>query len=74
MIEAGKMYLKDVPILVDFSAVDNWCEKMMGLMEQPEQYHLEPSWVVKGKRSSAAYIIYWGWYEEAMVPETVLGY
>jgi DNA polymerase I-like protein with 3'-5' exonuclease and polymerase domains len=40
MIEAGQWYLKDV------SVADNWYEKMMGLMEQPEQYHLEPSWVV----------------------------
>ena len=27
MIEAGQCYLKDVPILVDVSVVDNWYEK-----------------------------------------------
>jgi hypothetical protein len=27
MIDAGKMYLKDVPVLVDVVVVDNWCEK-----------------------------------------------
>ena len=27
MIDAGKMYLKDVPIVVDVSVVDNWYEK-----------------------------------------------
>lgn len=27
MIDAGKMYLKDVPVLVDVSVVDNWYEK-----------------------------------------------
>ena len=27
MTDAGKMYLKDVPVLVDVSLVDNWYEK-----------------------------------------------
>jgi hypothetical protein len=27
MIDAGKMYLRDVPIVVDVSVVDNWYEK-----------------------------------------------
>jgi len=27
MIDAGKMYLKDVPIVVDVSVADNWYEK-----------------------------------------------
>jgi DNA polymerase I-like protein with 3'-5' exonuclease and polymerase domains len=27
MIDAGKMYLKDVPVLVDVSVVENWYEK-----------------------------------------------
>jgi len=31
MIDAGKMYLKDVPVLVDVSAVDNWYEKRQKL-------------------------------------------
>jgi DNA polymerase I-like protein with 3'-5' exonuclease and polymerase domains len=27
MIDAGKMYQKDVPVMVDVSVVDNWYEK-----------------------------------------------
>jgi hypothetical protein len=27
MIDAGKMFLKDVPVLVDVKGVDNWYEK-----------------------------------------------
>ena len=27
MIDAGKIYLKDVPIVVDVSVVDNWYQK-----------------------------------------------
>ena len=27
IIDAGKMYLKDVPVLVDVKVVDKWCEK-----------------------------------------------
>jgi hypothetical protein len=27
MINAGQMYLKNVPVLVDVSVVDNWYEK-----------------------------------------------
>jgi hypothetical protein len=27
MIDAGKMFLKDVPVLVDVMVVDNWYEK-----------------------------------------------
>jgi len=27
MIDAGKMYLKDMPVVVDVSVVDNWYEK-----------------------------------------------
>jgi DNA polymerase I len=27
MIDAGNMYLKDVPVVVDVSVVDNWYEK-----------------------------------------------
>jgi hypothetical protein len=27
MIDAGKMYLKDLPVLVDVKVVDNWYEK-----------------------------------------------
>jgi hypothetical protein len=27
MVDAGKMYLKDVPVLVDVAAADNWWEK-----------------------------------------------
>lgn len=27
MVDAGKMYLKDVPVLVDVSITDNWYEK-----------------------------------------------
>jgi len=27
MIEAGQMYLKQVPVLVDVSIADNWSEK-----------------------------------------------
>jgi hypothetical protein len=38
----------------------------------PAQHHLEPSWVVVGRRSSTAYIL--GRYEEAKVPETVWGF
>lgn len=30
MIDAGKMFLKDVPELVDVKVVDNWYEKLMG--------------------------------------------
>ena len=27
MIDAGQMYLKDVPVLVDVMVMDNWYEK-----------------------------------------------
>jgi len=27
MIDAGKMFLKDVPVLLDVKVVDNWYEK-----------------------------------------------
>ena len=36
MIDAGKIYLRDVPILVDVSVVDNWYEKLMVLWICPE--------------------------------------
>jgi len=27
MVDAGKVYLKDVPVVVDVSVADNWYEK-----------------------------------------------
>jgi len=27
MVDAGKIYLKDVPVMVDVSVTDNWYEK-----------------------------------------------
>jgi hypothetical protein len=32
MIDAGKMYLKNVPVLIDVMVVDNWYEKSSGVM------------------------------------------